>query len=145
LVFHAHYPYYPTTHLAGRSVVRSAAHVIAVSDFVREAYLRFDVSADRISTVHNGIDVDAYASRERRSGQVSNASDTYTVLLPGRLSRYKGQLELIEAMPAILQDFPETRFVLAGYDSPETGDLANEGPTVLPILQRRASDLGVGG
>ena len=46
-------------------------------------------------------------------------------------------------MPTVLAAFPATRFVLAGYDSPETGDLAGEAPTVLPILQRRASDLGV--
>lgn len=146
LVFHAHYPYYAPTHRGGGAVVRSADRIVAVSEFVRKAYLRLGLPAERIRTVHNGIKIDTYAVHDRENRSQSEDAenrDGLTVLLPGRLSRYKGQLELIDAMPAVLRSFPTTRFVFAGYDSPETGDLAAEGPTVLPILRRRAAELGV--
>jgi glycosyltransferase involved in cell wall biosynthesis len=146
LVFHAHYPYYPSARWS-LAVVRAADCVVAISDFIRREYEQRGIEPRRIRIVYNGIDAAAYAPRHYATlvrAQLGLADDEQLVLLPGRLSRYKGQLELIDALPAILAHAPRVRCVFAGYDSPELGDLVVPGcGTVGAVLTRRASELGV--
>jgi glycosyltransferase involved in cell wall biosynthesis len=141
LVFHAHYPYYSNTR-----VVRSAARVVAISQFIRSEYEQRGIDPSRIQVIYNGIDAVRYEAGDRGGAraQLGIGPDEHLVLLPGRLSRYKGQVELLEAMPAILEAVPTARVVFAGYDSPELGDLAvpNAG-SVGAVLQVRAAELGI--
>lgn len=147
LAFHAHYPYYPSSRWSA-AVVRAASVVIAISEFIRHEYERRGIPGGRIRTVLNGIDTRAVregggdpALTRRRLGL---AGDDPVVLLPGRLSRYKGQLELVESMPKVLAAFPNAQFLFAGYDSPELGDLRVPGcSTIGQVLERRTAELGV--
>lgn len=68
--------------------VRNIDHFIAVSDFVRNAMIRFGIPEDRISTVHNYIDVDAYEPAYQ-------AGDYY--LYFGRIEKIKGLMTLLAA------------------------------------------------
>ena len=147
VAFHAHYPYFPSSRWSV-GVVRAATVVVAISEFIRREYEQRGIPRSRIRTVLNGVD--ARAIRDLRGDPVATrrrlgiAPDDLVVLLPGRLSRYKGQLELVEAIPAVIASFPDTQFLFAGYDSPELGDLRVPGcSTVLQVLERRAADLGV--
>jgi len=147
LAFHAHYPYYPSSRWSV-AIVRASTVVIAISEFIRHEYEKRGISSRRIRTVLNGVDTRAIragggdpANTRRRLGI---ALGDRVVLLPGRLSRYKGQLELVDAMPVVLARFPTAHFLFAGYDSPELGDLMVPGcSTVLQVLERRAAELGV--
>lgn len=146
LVFHAHYPYYPSARWSV-AVVRSADRVIAISEFIRREYEARGIDPRRIIVVYNGIDAERYAPRSDGAAmraELGLAADERLVLLPGRLSRYKGQLELLEALPAILAAEPRVRCVFAGYDSPELGDLVvpNAG-SVGAVLTLRAAELGL--
>ena len=146
LVFHAHYPYYPSARWS-RAVVRSAQTVVAISDFIRREYEARGIDPRRITVVYNGIDADRYAAPTdvaATRASLGLEADERLVLLPGRLSRYKGQVELLEATPAILAVEPRARVVFAGYDSPELGDLVvpNAG-SVGAVLQLRAAELGI--
>jgi glycosyltransferase involved in cell wall biosynthesis len=130
------------------AVVRSATLVIAISDFIRREYIARGIPDDRIRTVLNGVDTKAIreggADAEATRRRLGIAPAEPVVLLPGRLSRYKGQLELVEAMPAVLRAFPTARFLFAGYDSPELGDLQVPGcSTMLQVLERRAAELAI--
>jgi glycosyltransferase involved in cell wall biosynthesis len=147
LVFHAHYPYYPSARWS-EAVVRSAACVVAISAFIRREYEQRGVDPRRIRVIYNGIDADRYASGDRAGARAALgiASAEQLVLLPGRLSRYKGQVELLEAMPTILELVATARCVFAGYDSPELGDLVVPGcGTVGAVLQKRAAELSITG
>jgi glycosyltransferase involved in cell wall biosynthesis len=146
LVFHAHYPYYPSARWSV-AVVRAAHRVVAISEFIRREYEQRGIDPRRIEVIYNGIDVEQNTARGDPAvtrAQLGLADDERLVLLPGRLSRYKGQLDLLEALPAILQRVPRARLVFAGYDSPELGDLVvpNAG-TVGAVLDLRARELGV--
>jgi glycosyltransferase involved in cell wall biosynthesis len=146
LVFHAHYPYYPSAGWS-RRVVRAADCVVAISQFIRSEYELRGIDPRRIRVVYNGIDAARYAQPSDRAATrtaVGLAPDEQFVLLPGRLSRYKGQLDLLEALPLILEQQPRARIVFAGYDSPELGDLVVPGRgSVGAVLQGRAAELGV--
>ncbi len=88
------------------AVMAKGDRVIAISDFVaqhvREIY---GVPDDRLVTIHRGIDTDlhdpAKVSAERII-QISRAwrleDDRPVVMLPGRLTRWKGHAVLIEAL-----------------------------------------------
>ena len=146
LVFHAHYPYYPSTRWTQR-VVRAADTVVAISEFIRDEYVKRGIDARKIRVVYNGIDADRYAPRSDPAATraaLGLEPDERLLLLPGRLSRYKGQLDLLEALPLILEHEPRVRAVFAGYDSPELGDVSVPGlGSVGAVLQFRASELGV--
>jgi glycosyltransferase involved in cell wall biosynthesis len=143
-VFHAHYPYYPSARWSV-AVVRAADRVVAISDFIRREYEQRGIDRRRIVTIYNGVDAEVAPSDPAATrARLNLAGDEQVVLMPGRLSRYKGQLELVEAMPRVLEAFPRTRFVFAGYDSPELGDLSIPGcGTVGAVLRKRAAELGV--
>lgn len=142
LVVHAHQP-----GTRWSAVLPLADRLVVVSEELRRAYERQGISPQRIRTVHNGVDVRQYAAggdtegTRRRLGIDHRAP---VVLLPGRLSRRKGQLDLVEAVPAIGIAFPDAQYVFAGADTAELDDLAApDRHSMLEVLTARAAALGV--
>jgi glycosyltransferase involved in cell wall biosynthesis len=73
---------------------------------------------DRVRVVHNGIppiEREREAARELVRGL---AGDGEVVVLVGRFHPAKGQIELVEAAPRVLERRPGTRFLLLGGDDP---------------------------
>jgi alpha-maltose-1-phosphate synthase len=112
-----------------RTAIERADAVVAVSRGTREDVLRlFDVPPGRVHVIHNGIDPDEY----RRTG-ASDVLDRYGidrgkpfVLFVGRITRQKGIIHLVNAIPRI---DPDLQVVLcAGApDTPEIGREMAEG------------------
>jgi glycogen(starch) synthase len=67
-------------------------------------------ATDRIRIVGNGID----DSKEARRAAQRTRSGSPLVLYTGRLVERKGIRDLLAAIPAVLEQAPDTRFVLAG-------------------------------
>ena len=107
-------------------LLRLATRVIAISDAVAARFAG-SPGAARVRVVANGVDV------ERWTPTGVAPSDSFRVLLPGRLMPAKGQQTLVRAVPAILARHPSTRFVLLGADA------AGEGAR----LRALARELGV--
>lgn len=87
------------------SIVRGE-RVIAISNFVAE-YLKknYDVDPGIIRTVHRGIPVERFTPANTSPERMMKLSRQWRVpdgasiiLLPGRLTRWKGQIQMIEAM-----------------------------------------------
>jgi len=112
-----------------RTAIERADAVVAVSRGTREDVLRlFDVPPGRVHVIHNGIDPDEY----RRTGAI-DVLDRYGidrgkpfVLFVGRITRQKGIIHLVNAIPRI---DPDLQVVLcAGApDTPEIGREMAEG------------------
>lgn len=68
--------------------VKNIDHFIAVSDFVRTKMIQYGIPPDKISTVHNFVDV---------SGIEPNLQEGNYALYFGRLERLKGLFTLVEA------------------------------------------------
>ena len=108
--------------------VADASAVICISDFARSqvAALADPATLDKVHTVRCGVDLTAFrprASRERDSAEI---------LFVAAMSRRKGHVVLLEAMPSVLEAVPNARLTLAG-DGPER-----------PFLERRVEELGIG-
>lgn len=115
-------------HFPGVTVAgRMAAHFIAVSDFVRDHWIAAGVPADKITTVHNGIDPAAYPAGGLGERAVARAAlglpaDVYTVLYYGRVSDGKGVGTLLEAWRRLGLGPDQARLVIVGGSPPHRAD-----------------------
>lgn len=91
--------------------------VVAVSEDIRQRVIRERrLSPDKVVTIHYGVDLSRFAPQEPRLQRTAiGVSDGHLVL--GTVARFdhpKGHKYLIAAAPAIVQRFPNARFVLVG-------------------------------
>lgn len=111
-----------------RLTARRCTHFHSVSESVKDSYMRhLHIREDRITVIPRG--------RAPQELEVPGASGlrallglapTDRVLLNvGRLSRQKGQINLIHMMPSVLDEFPTARLLIAG-DGELRGELESE-------------------
>lgn len=106
-----------------RTALEQADAIVAVSSATREDILRlFDVEPARVHVIPNGIDADEYRYTDATDALVRHGIDPSRpyVLFVGRITRQKGIIHLVNAVPEI---DPRLQVVLcAGApDTPEIG------------------------
>jgi glycogen synthase len=108
-----------------RTGIEGANAIVAVSQETRNDVLaHFDVSPERVHVIHNGIDLDEY-----RMTSVTDALTRHGVdltrpfaLFVGRITRQKGIIYLVNAIPSI---DPTVQIVLLA-GAPDTQEIAQE-------------------
>jgi glycogen synthase len=108
-----------------RTAIEQAAAVIAVSQETREDVLRlFDVKPERVHVIHNGIDPDEYKLTSSRATLERHGIDPDRpfLLFVGRITRQKGIIHLVEAIPEI---DPDLQIVLCA-GAPDTPAIGQE-------------------
>ncbi|NTU83368.1 MAG: glycogen synthase [Chloroflexales bacterium] len=106
-----------------RTAIEQADAVVAVSKETRDDILRlFSVAPEKVHVIYNGIDLDEYRKTEATDALTKYGVDPARpfVLFVGRITRQKGIIHLVNAIPQI---DPELQVVLcAGApDTPEIG------------------------
>lgn len=94
------------------SSIAKGERVIAISNYVREYLLKnYDIAEDRIRLIHRGVAIEKFhpgaiapAHLIRLSQEWRLPDGCTIVMLPGRLTRWKGHLVLIEAMAKLNRD-----------------------------------------
>ena len=117
-----------------RTAMEHADAIIAVSEQTREDVLRlFDVPSGRVHVIHNGIDPDEYRPTGRTSALERHGIDPTTpyLLFVGRITRQKGIIHLVDAIPKI---DPELHIVLAA-GAPDTPEIGREMEARVATLQ----------
>jgi glycogen(starch) synthase len=88
-----------------------AWRVIVCSSYMeRELKGFFQLPADKITVVSNGVSLEEFSTKYKLVGY---GKEKYIFFI-GRLVREKGVQVLIDAAPKILSRFPEARFIIAG-------------------------------
>lgn len=108
-----------------RTAIEGADAVIAVSQETRNDVLRlFDVDPGRVRVIHNGIDLDQYRPDPSVDALVRHGIDPDRpyVLFVGRITRQKGIIHLVDAIPAI---DPSLQVVLCA-GAPDTKEIGEE-------------------
>jgi len=120
-------------------VCRAADHVLVNADAVKTRLVEQGYRADRISVIHNGIDI----SRFREPGAGKDVRREFglpqgapVVVVVSRLNRLKGIEYFLDAAALLAQRFGETRFVIVGDSIAQA---------YRDELQARAESLGLGG
>lgn len=97
--------------------LRVVDKVIAVSEYLKRV-LTNDFGARNIVVIPNGVDTECFnpkvsGDEMRRKLKLES---TPTVLYVGRVVPHKGLQYLVQAMPLVLRELPETKFVIAGEE-----------------------------
>jgi glycosyltransferase involved in cell wall biosynthesis len=94
------------------------ARLIAVSDAVRERFSELaHVPTNRIETIYNGIDVDRFATRDRRAekrAELGWDAAAPIIIMVAVLRRGKGHEVLFEALPKLQAAVPNVKIKLVG-------------------------------
>jgi len=139
--FHAPYNFAGTLKKTYNSVMAKADRVIAVSQFVAD-HVRdnYGVGPDRLRLIHRGVDTGILAPEMVTQARMAKLiadwrlpEDQRIVLLPGRLTRWKGQGVLIEAIARLGRR--DIRAVLVGADQGRSAYRQE--------LERRIHELGL--
>ena len=116
-----------------RSAMEMADAIIAVSEGTRDDVIRlFDVDPNKIRVIYNGIRVKQYAPVTNTSALEKAGVDPNRpyVLFVGRITRQKGIIHLVNAIPHIA---PDAQIVLLA-GAPDTAEIGEE-------MQRRVAEV----
>jgi glycosyltransferase involved in cell wall biosynthesis len=116
-----------------------ADRVIAVSEAIRRSLIAQGLCADRVVTIHSGIDPHRFQGGDRARFRAATSAppltwppDAFLVGTVGHLAAHKGFDLFLEAAAAAARDLPSARFVVAGEGEEERE------------LRRRADAIGLG-
>lgn len=138
LVFHDYQPWWQNRllRLVKRALVPLTHHYISVSRIIAEKAVEAGVgTADRYSIVYSGMELDWYLDARPDAEAVRREFGIpVNALVIGKIARLfelKGHDQLFDAAPAVVERFPDVRFLLVG-----DGVLQDH-------LRRRARELGI--
>ena len=92
-----------------RAVLNASARITVVSATMRDEVVALGVKADRVAIIPMGVDLQARFTPEPAIARQQNE-----LLFVGRLVEKKGVALLLQALPQVLQAFPDTRLTIAG-------------------------------
>ncbi len=125
--FHGTYNFNNSAKKAYNAIMAKGERVIAISEFIgRHIVENYDTPEGRVRVIPRGIDIDTFnpdAVSPERMIQLSQSwrlpDDAPVIMLPGRLTRWKGQSVLIEAARRLGR--ADVRVLLVGDDQGRTG------------------------
>jgi alpha-maltose-1-phosphate synthase len=129
---------YQATLWIERTAYRNADGVIAVSQAMKhDVQALYHVAPDRVRVIHNGIDPDEYCRRSaphtlRRLGI---DPDLPAVLFVGRITRQKGILHLVRALPHLAAGVQ----VVLCAGAPDTDEIAGEMTALVEEARRESA------
>ncbi len=92
-----------------RAVLRASSRVSVVSEAMRNAVLALGIAPDKVAVIPMGVDL-----RERFTPDPRPTREQSQLLFVGRLVEKKGVGLLLQALPRVLQAFPNIQLTIAG-------------------------------
>lgn len=129
VVFHAHSTEWGRSGGQGSEVVghfesamaQNSNRVITVSYAMQQDLIQHGWTSSKISVVWNGVDAKRYDPNKISDSAVAALRESYgipddwnMILFVGRLTWVKGVRNILQAMPAVLKEFPKTKLVILG-------------------------------
>ncbi|SFN42825.1 glycosyltransferase family 4 protein [Marinobacter pelagius] len=119
--FHGMYSVNPYSAIMAR-----ADHVIAVSNCVRDYVLKnFNVPKEKLTVIQRGVNVEAFHNRALSQQWLDHFLSRYPqlagkkiIMMPGRISRWKGQLDFLAMMNQLIRLRPDCHGIIAGGAEP---------------------------
>ncbi|GGK08697.1 glycosyl transferase [Alloalcanivorax dieselolei] len=126
------------------AIMARPPHVIAISEGVNQ-YIRehYRVDPARITVIPRGVDVERFSPAEPDRRWLRQLYASYPhfqgkrlILMPGRLSRWKGQETFLEVMRQLVQQVPDVHGVIVGGAEPDKQHYRTE-------LENKALSMGL--
>lgn len=101
----------------GKFTLNTAKKIIALTQENKKQYASLGVPENKIEIVPNGIDYEKFGNLTKSKDLVEKIGNPDKVILfVGRLLKYKGAQYIIKAIPEIIKDYPNTKFIFVGED-----------------------------
>ncbi len=123
-----------------RTALETADAIIAVSNETKADVIKFfDIDPEKISVIYNGIKIDQYQHTAETSALERYGVDPNRpiVLFVGRITRQKGIIHLVNAIPHIA---PEAQIVLLA-GAPDTKEIAAEMEASVRAAQKQRDNV----
>lgn len=114
-----------------RHTFERADQVVCVSEYTRDFMLRQGIRPRAVCVIPNGADDSQFRPLDDPEVQAMRARYGRILLTVGSVTERKGHAVVIRALPAVLRQFPDTHYLIAGL------------PLLRNSLMRLAADLGV--
>ena len=127
--FHGTYNFKSNLKKFYNSIMLRAKLTIAGSNFIfshiNENYSEYLSQKNKLRVIFRGINIDYYHSKnisvlkqEKLKQEWGLSSNKFTILLPGRLTYWKGQEKFIESLNILIEDYNNTNFqaIVLGSD-----------------------------
>jgi len=126
------------------AIMAKSDHVIAVSNCVRNYITHnYQVPEQKLTVIQRGVDVDYFQQqtlsetwRQSLFTQFPQLENKHILMMPGRISRWKGQLQFLEAMAEIAREKPDCHGIIVGGAEPGKERFLQE-------LERHRTKLGL--
>ncbi|RTZ16805.1 glycosyltransferase family 1 protein [Vibrio aquaticus] len=104
--------------------VHLSQHIITVSHHVAESLLQDGYPIEQLSTIHNGIDVEALSAQKTVNvkKELEIDDDAFVFATVGSLIKRKGVDRILTALRHLVLEYPNVRLVVIG-DGPEKHEL----------------------
>jgi glycosyltransferase involved in cell wall biosynthesis len=98
-----------------RTFMSGVAAIVAISDAVREFHVRAGLPAQKLVTIHYGLDELPSAPSELTPDSAGIPTDAPLVLAIGRLIEQKDHATLLDAFARVHRDLPAARLAILGW------------------------------
>jgi len=115
----------PAKQKMARKILAEAEGIITISDYLKEKLVERNVPADKINKIYPGVDFSHFKPEEQKTARDKIApavqkglatpqswSNANIILSVGRLVERKGHDMVIKSLPAVLQRFPNTLYLI---------------------------------
>ena len=101
----------------GRYTLNTAKKLIALTQENKKQYELLGVPENKIVVIPNGVDYEKFDGLIKSKELLKSVGNPDKVILfVGRLLKYKGAQDIIKAIPEIIKDYPNTKFIFVGED-----------------------------
>jgi len=101
----------------GKFTLNTAKKLIALTQENKKQYELLGVPEDKIVVIPNGVDYEKFDGLMKSKELLKSIGNPdKVVLFVGRLLKYKGAQHIIKAIPEIIKDYPNTKFIFVGED-----------------------------
>jgi teichuronic acid biosynthesis glycosyltransferase TuaC len=117
----------------GKTVLKTADRIIVVSKKTKQYVLRLGAEKSKTSVIYNGVDIDNFkpVNKMESRKKVGLPRNRKIILSVRRLVYKNGLGTLIESVPSVARNHPDTLFVVAG-----------KGPS-RKLIENRIKELGI--
>ena len=98
-----------------RTFMHGASAIVAISDAVREFHIRAGLPAERLVTIHYGLDAPPRAPSELTPADAGIEAGAPLVLAIGRLIEQKDHATLLAAFARVRETHPAARLAILGW------------------------------
>jgi glycosyltransferase involved in cell wall biosynthesis len=106
----------PLYRILTKRAIKKADLIVCDSQFVKKGLMELGAVPSKIRVIYNGVDTHLFSPEKRDIGlrQELGLLDSTTIISTRTLSRLYNVRTLVEAVPLVVKEFPQARFIIAG-------------------------------